>query len=193
MIRINLLPVRAEKRRENIKRHYLLLGLYVIFLFVVILGVQMSQVSIHNSRKATIQTQKSDIERLDATIKEVQNYNAKLADLTDKLNVVIGLEKKQQGPAKVFGELSKVVPEKLWIEKVTDMKGVVVIDGWALDQQTIAQFMMNLEASKVFGKVKLTQTKKANKGEAELQSFTVETLVAAPAAPQPVKTPGKAG
>ena len=193
MIRINLLPVRAEKRKENVRKQGVLIIAYVLVLLIVLVGVQLSQISLADGKKRVIEKQRADIVKLDQTIREVQNYNAKLTDLTDKLNVVIGLERKQRGPAKVFGELSKVTPEKIWIEKLSDNGGLITIDGWAIDQQTIAQFMMNLEASPLFERVKLKITKKAVKSGADLQSFIIETNVTAPPAPTPVKAAGKAG
>lgn len=187
MIRINLLPVRAEKRKEHVRRHGLLLGCYVAFVIALISVVYLSQKSSAESKRQMIEKQKADIVALDKTIKEVQNYKAKLADLTDKLNVVIGLEQRQRGPARYFGELAKAIPEKVWIEKLTDSNGSLAIDGYAIDQQTIAQFMMNLEASKAFSRVSLKVTKRVAKFNTELQSFSLDARLAASTAPTPLE------
>lgn len=193
MIRINLLPVRAEKRKENVRKHGLLLVLYVVFLVIIIVTVHLSELSSAKAKAELIQKQEADIVALDATIKEVQNYKAKLADLTDKLNVVVGLEQKQRGPARVFGEIAKVIPEKLWIDKLTDNGGSLQIDGWAIDQQTVALFMMNLEASNVFQKVTLKVTKRTQKAGVELQNFSLEARVTVPVTPTALAMQVKGG
>lgn len=184
MIRINLLPVRAEKRKENVRKHGILLVCYVAFVVAVIFGIQMSQISAANAKRETIERQNADIVALDKTIKEVQNYKVKLAELTDKLNVVVGLEQRQRGPARYLGELANVIPEKVWIERLTENGGFIQIDGWTIDQQTLAQFMMNIEASKVFQKVTLKVTKRLPKAGIELQNFSIDVIVSA----QPVPT-----
>lgn len=193
MIRINLLPVRAEKRKENVKKQAILLGCYVAFLVLVAVGIQLGLISDAESKRRRIEAQKKEIVKLDETIKQVQNYNAMLADLTAKLNVVIGLEQKQRGPARVFKELALLVPEKLWIEKASDNAGQLTLEGYAIDQQTVSQFMMNLERSALFQKVRLDVTKQASKGGALLQNFTLVVTVRQPNQTESAKPAGKAG
>lgn len=194
MIRINLLPIRAAKRKEHVRKHGILLVVYVVFLFTVVLGIQMSLMSEEESRRQDIERKKKEIVALDLKIKEVQNYKAKLADLTDKVNTVKNLEQSQRGPAKVFLKLSSVIPEKVWIEKMNDDRGAVVMEGFAIDQQTIAQFMMNLEGNPSFKNVRLSVTKKVMKGGVEMQGFTIlANVLMNPVEKAPAAKAGKAG
>ena len=194
MIRINLLPIRAQKRKDNVRKQGVFLVVYFVLLIAVVTGIHLSLMSEADAKRKKIEGQKKEIVRLDQIIKEVQNYKAKLADLTDKLNTVVGLEQSQRGPARVFKELASTMPEKLWIEKMTDRGGFLTLEGYAIDQQTIAEFMMKLENNGNLKYVKLSVTKKANKGGTDMQSFVINTNVQImPVNKSPAPAAGKAG
>ena len=193
MIRINLLPIRAEKRKENVRKHVLLVAAYLLAVAIVIAGLHMSILSRISDQQERIADQNKQIAELEVKIKEVEGYNKKLKDLTEKVNLIAGLEQKQRGPARVFLELARICPEKLWIEKMSDQNGLISLEGYAIDQQTIALFMTNLETSELFEKVRLKQTQKQEKGGTPLQNFSLETRVVLPKVQNAAAGAGKAG
>lgn len=180
MIRINLLPIRAEKRKENLRKLLVMTLAGVALIALVIAGLHLSILSRIDERQAKIATQEKEIAALDVKIKEVEGYNVKLKDLTEKVNLINALEQRQRGPARVFLELSRICPDKLWIEKMEDRGGNLTIEGYAVDQQTIAAFMTSLETSEYFERVRLKETKKSEKGGVALQSFSLQTIVVLP-------------
>ncbi len=192
MIRINLLPVRVEKRKENVRKHVVLFICYVIFLLVVVAGMHMTMTSRVASVKKRIKTQETNISKLEAKIKEVEGYKEKLRDLAEKVTVVVGLELKQRGPAITFRALADLCPKNIWIERVTDKRGKLAIDGFAIDQQTISSFMKRLDADRTFKNVELIKTSIINKAGVTLQNFTLEAVVVLPGMVEP-QGDGKAG
>ena len=67
-----------------------------------------------------------------------------------------------------------VVPERMWLESFkTDSSGLI-INGIAFDNPTIAEFMEQLEQSKLFSKVDLKTAKmKIFKDDVMLKSFEI--------------------
>jgi type IV pilus assembly protein PilN len=180
MIRINLLPIRAEKRKENLRKHLFLAAGNIVVAALVIASLHFSIVSRIDDQQEKISGQEKEIVVLDQKIKEVEGYNQKLKDLTEKVNLIAALEQRQRGPTRMFLELARISPEKLWIEKLQDKGGTITIEGYAIDQQTIAAFMTNLENSEAFEKVRLKLTQKQEKGGVSLQNFSLETQVVLP-------------
>ena len=192
MIRINLLPVRVEKRKENVRKHVMLVMCYVLFLLVVVAGMHMTMSTRVAAMQERIKDQKADIAKLETKIIEVEGYKEKLQDLAEKVTVVVGLELKQRGPAIMFRALADLCPDKLWIEEVTDKRGKITIEGFAADQQTISLFMKRLDVSSTFKKVELIRTSIISKAGVTLQNFTLEAVVVLPGMVEPLGD-GKAG
>ncbi len=194
MIRINLLPVRAEKRKETSRKHVALAAGFLVILAIAVLGVQLAMNSRVDDRKARIARQEAAIAQLDVKIKEVEGYKATIKELTDKVNVVRGLELRQRGPAQAFLELAKLCPEKLWIKSLSDKGGNLTIKGSAIDRQTLAIFMMDMEKSTLFTSVRLVVAKQEIVSEKELQDFTLTTRLVLPKLDKaPTPDSGKAG
>ncbi len=180
MIRINLLPVRAEKRKQTLRKHIVVVGAYLACLILVLLSVTIALNGKITSLEGRIAQQKKDIARLDKIIKEVEDYEEKLKDLAQKIEVIQALKLRQRGPARPFHELAQLIPEKLWIEKLSESGGKMVIEGYAIDNQTLATFMTKLEQSPQFQKVRLSVSKQAEKGGVVLKAFTMDVQVVTP-------------
>jgi type IV pilus assembly protein PilN len=183
MIRINLLPVRAEKRKENLRKHVVFITAYLVCLAAVIMSVHLSLMAKEKDAAQRLANVKSQIIEYEQKIKEVEGYKTKFADLAEKIEIISDLEKKQTGPAMVLAEISSVVPDKLWIDKFSQVRDKYSIKGFADENQTIALFMTSLENSKKFNKVKLDLTKRDDKSGVTLKSFSLETFLETPKPP----------
>lgn len=185
MIRINLLPVRAEKRKENLRKHVLFIIGYLVCLAAVILSVHFSIITMERNARQRLEKVKKDIVEYDAKIKEVEGYKAKFADLADKIEIIRSLEEKQQGPARLLNELAVTIPEKIWIEKLSQDNGKFNFKGVAIDNQTIAKFMTDLENNPKFERVRLEVSKRDERGGIPLSAFSLEAFIEVPKPPAP--------
>lgn len=157
MTRINLLPVKeaqlANQRRQQIS---------VAVLGACLVAVLMVAPYILQKREIArldeeIESLKVEVARYEAMTREVKDLDKRRADLQAKLDVIADLDRKRVGPARVLLDLSESVPEKLWVEDFGETSGSANIVGWALDNQTVAAFMRQLEASDYFNNVDLTE------------------------------------
>ena len=182
MIRINLLPVRAEKKRESLRQQALVVVALVALLAGGIVAVHTMLVNDITQMEGHIAERKAEIARLDAKIGKVRQYKKKKRDLEEKISVISTLEAQQRGPSQVFYELTQIIPEKLWVESLKDSGGALSLQGVAIDNQTIARFMTRMEASQWFQGVRLEVTKQVSRGGASLKSFSLKASIVYPKA-----------
>ena len=163
MIRINLLPFRAARKKENIRRQ-----ISVFALSVVCLALLMGFVFLNLSRtvaalEADMSSKKKELATYAETTKKIEVLKKKIAEVRAKLNVIKELESKKTGPVLLLDELSMAVPkEKLWLTALNEKKGILTLQGTAMDNDTVALFMTNLENAKHVVSVDLQTAKLKN-------------------------------
>ena len=146
MIRINLLPVRAVKKRE--------MGRQILALFaVVLLGAGVGNYLWFSDRDGVVQKQasalaatKARIAELDKTIGEVKNINARKVEVEKKLAVLDELRRGRSGPVRLLDALSTSLPKKAWLKSFTEERGAVKLAGSAVSHDEVAELMRNLNS-----------------------------------------------
>ncbi len=160
MIRINLLPFRLARKKENIRRQ-----LSIFLLSIVLISVALFWFT------NRVDNQIEDVQRcISATQVEIKKYKDKalrvtkikkdLKLLNDKLNVVSALKDKRDEKQILLEEVAdRVVLTRMWIESLKSDGKTVTIAGVALDNPTIADFMRNLEKSPIVENVDLRRSR----------------------------------
>lgn len=156
MIRINLLPFRAARKKENIRRQVSVFFLSLL-LFVIILVWYNSYLGNHisdlNSRIKDTQTQ---IAKYDKINREIAQIKKALDTLKSKTSVIKMLEKSRKEPVHLLDVMTGMIVEKrMWFTSFESKGRTVNISGIALDNKTVADFMVRLESSGLFSSVSL--------------------------------------
>ncbi|ATB49913.1 PilN domain-containing protein [Corallococcus macrosporus] len=146
MIRINLLPVRAVKKRE--------MGRQVLVLFaVVLIGAALANYGWYDNRDTELKTHrqgvataKAKIAELEKIIGEVKNINTRKAEVEKKLAVLDSLRKGRNGPVRMMDALASATPKKVWISTFAEASNSVAIDGSAVSHDEVAEFMRGLNS-----------------------------------------------
>ncbi|MBI2361260.1 MAG: PilN domain-containing protein [Deltaproteobacteria bacterium] len=116
----------------------------------------------------------------------------KVAELRGKLKVIDDLNKKKTGPVRVMESLSGAMPARLWLTQFREASGNATIDGLAVDNQTIAEFMKALSNSAYFKDVELVETAQTEQGGVSLKRFSLSLkLVYQPPEPDGKKEAAK--
>lgn len=160
MIRINLLPFRAARKKENIRRQLTIFVLSVVFLFVVMAYYYMKLSSTLSNLKKEEQQISVELAGYKKTIARINSLEKKIAEIRKKLDVIKDLEKKKTGPVLLLDQIAMAVPkEKLWLTSLDEKKGKLTLNGTAMDNETVAVFMTNLENSELITSVDLKSTR----------------------------------
>ena len=163
MIKINLLPVRAAKKREFGRQQLML------FALVLLLGGigNYFWYSIVESQKDQLDQQigrtRAEIATLEKTIGEVKSIKEDKRALEDKLKILDTLKKGRTGPVKVMDELATLIPQKVWIADYVETTGGVTMKGSAATYEDLSTFSKKLKASKHFRDITIRKaTQKAD-------------------------------
>lgn len=147
MIRINLLPFRAARKRENIKRQITIYALAVI-LSVSVMGYYFMD---FNSKLSALKGEKekvnAELNTYKKVLDELKNLDRQIKEIKTKLNVINGLKEGKTGPVLMLDEIAMAVPkDKLWLKSFKESQGSLTLTGTAMDNETVALFMNNLES-----------------------------------------------
>lgn len=174
MIRINLLPVRAAKKREQ-GRVQLAFGLLILIAavagnFVWYRGAESAYTTAQH-RVTQTQHQITQLERIIGQVKDIQK---KKKDLTRKLNIIAKLRKKKTGPVKMMDSLATVIPKAVWVTEFSEKGGHFVMKGAAMTHVDLASFLSGLKTSKYFKGVQLKNASLAKgPGDQQIVKFTL--------------------
>ena len=169
MIRINLLPVRAAKRKEQ-GRIQLVVGVFVLIAAIAGNYVWASQVEAELERTdREVQKVKAEIKELEKIIGEVQDIEKRQKDLQQKLDVLEKLRKGKTGPVKVMDALADATPKDLWLEKFEEKNGSFVMEGQALSHEELAQFISALKNSPFFTDIQLKKADLKDRKDVDTQ------------------------
>jgi type IV pilus assembly protein PilN len=171
MIKINLLPVRAAKKKETAIQQI------SIFCFSIVL-VGMIVLALYGLKLGQISSAQNDIAAANVKINELKTKIGKLEELKKfkeqvkkKLDVLSQLRKNKTGPAQRLATLSDITPEKLWLTAYAESNENVRLSGIAYTEDLIAQFMRSVQASNDYTGVELVVSEQREISGTKLKSF----------------------
>jgi len=186
MIRINLLPYRAERRKEAIRRQVaiFLIGVFALgfILFLYNGHLKSNIVDLDDN----IQSTQLELAQYKKILAEIDNIKKELGTLKKKIEVIKGLSQNRKEPVILLETMSELmIPERMWLTSFEEKDKNVNITGIALDDRTIADYMKRLE--KKFSNVRLGPIKQAKRGALSLKSFKLDFINRNPNEPEEKK------
>ncbi len=174
MIRINLLPFRAARKKENIRRQVSIFLLSLAFMLIVLFYYNWSLGSKIDGLNAQINETKTELKKYNKINKEIATIKKKLSNLKKKMAVMDTLEANRFEPTRLLDVMTQViVPRRMWFTSLQSKGKTVKINGIALDNKTVADFMVRLENSGLFREVDLKTLKQRKVRKSNLKSFQI--------------------
>ncbi|UCC39139.1 MAG: PilN domain-containing protein [Candidatus Aminicenantes bacterium] len=203
MIRINLLkPEKKELKEvsavpvEEVKKAKKQLSIQQLAILGLIVILALYFITQRNALK-----KESNLLRIAKEEKsKLQNVSAKLKKLRKqketferKINLINELRDHQSAAVNIMDELSKSLPEWVWLTEITYRSKRVQLKGRALSNNLIADYIANLEASPHFENVNLiSSSQKATRSNQFMEySLTANFILPKPPASTPEKTTKK--
>lgn len=171
MIKINLLRVRKEKKKFGVRKELLVFILSLVLLFVCLSLVHWIFNKEKEATLAQISKTEAEIARYKSLTEEFKKAKENQRILQEKLNIINTLRKEKSTPARVLDQLCIDKPEKIYFESVKKDGSKVGIEGVALDDETVANFMTNLRGSKIFRNVDLIVSEQIELSKIKLKKF----------------------
>ncbi len=98
------------------------------------------------------------VAELEPVIRQVEEFKAKKAEIERKLGVIDGLKRAQRGPVHVMDDISRALPELLWIDRLRMTSSNIELDGHAFNTNAVANFIENLDKMQDFEEPTLRST-----------------------------------
>lgn len=192
MIRINLLAVERERTKRRplsgiqATQQKITLACSLI-LVLTALGVGWWYWSLDKQSKRIeedIATGQREAQRLQTLIAQVKQFETRKAQLQERVALIEDLRKGQLGPVHLIDEISRSLPDLLWLTQIKQSGQELTITGRCTAMTALSDFLANLELGGYFNKpVELVETvvepQKAA-GGVEIIRFTAKATIATP-------------
>ena len=200
MIRINLLAVERERVRS--KRvvlipaaHRVTVGATVILVgtaallgwWFLTLRQQSAQLDIDLTQAET------ETRQIRSVLEQVRKFESQKAVLQQRVTLIEQLRKGQYAPVHLLDEVSKSLPDRLWLSDLTQTGAEFTIGGMTDSLTAVSDFVANLEGTRWFKKpVEILDSQvQADAKAGDLIKFQIKAQFVDPTAPP--EAPAKAG
>ena len=189
MIQINLLPVRAERRKEFIRKQLSIAAL-TMFFTIAVMSLFFYKIQAHyNKTKSTLERTNKQIKQLEPIIKKIEQYKKQKDEVSKKIAVIIDLDRYRLAPVVTLSDLNRLRPEKLWFTSLMEKGQHLTISGVAVDNETIVNFLNNLKQSTTLKKADLILLRSQTIQELQLKEFTISCPLDLTSLPKLLETP----
>lgn len=116
-----------------------------------------------------IRVAEQTVEELQEIIRQVEEFERKEQELELKIQVITDLKTNQQGPVRIMDEISKALPELLWLDQKRVAGTNVTLSGRAFNTNAVANFLENLDRVPEFQEPVLRDTTQ----NGQIYTFTI--------------------
>lgn len=172
MIKINLLP--HEKPPDRTVYYQIIGSLVIIIVTIVTVGLlNYYYNSIIREKKEEKAQKERTVKQLQVIIDQVAEYERDRESLRSKLDIINNLRKNQKGPVSLLEEISKSLPDHIWLTYIQNIKDKVIVRGFALSLTSIGDFITALENSPFFSDVQFIHSRLIGMAGKEVYEFEV--------------------
>ena len=190
MIRINLLPHRAEKRRARQIQFIALSVISAVLAALVVGAVQFgisSEIAYQERRNAYL---KQETAVLDTQIEEIKRLREQTQALLARKNVVEGLQSTRSDVVHLFDQMLRILPDGVYLKTLKQSGNRINLVGYAQSNARISTLMRAVEDSPWLDSPSLVEIHATGGGAARVSEFTLnfnltkpEAVVTPPAKP----------
>lgn len=192
MIRINLIAVERETGRRRFvisPAHRVTIGATFILLATALaigwwfwsLRQQSLQVD------AALAAAEEETRQIRSVLEQVRKFESQKALLQQRVSLIEQLRKGQEAPVRLLDEISKSLPERLWLNDLSQAGGEFTMSGMTDSMTAVSDFVANLEGTRWFRRpVEIVDSQvQASAQAGDLIRFQVKAHWVDPTAPPP--------
>jgi type IV pilus assembly protein PilN len=174
MIKINLIseaPAAAATKKRKVPEVSLgakqgdAILMIMLALFLVITGGWWYMLK---SERDALDAERADKQRERDTLQEyidrVEELESKREELKQKIDVINQLKQNQRGPVRIMDEVSRALPDLVWLDQLRLSGELLTLRGKAMDENAVANYISNLDASPFFQEPSLGEITRVGEG-----------------------------
>lgn len=177
MIKINLLkPERAKrtKKRGSLEPQMIWIGLGSVVLIIAwyigwsLLNKKVERLQAEETHLST------ELASLKAQVKEVENFEEDRKKVKEKIQIIQQLRKNQAIPVYLLDEISKRLPNRVWLVSLSEQDGTINLSGKAITNNEIVDFIDNLKNVSSFKNVQIVESRQGKETDITVYSFRLK-------------------
>jgi type IV pilus assembly protein PilN len=198
MIRINLIAVERERTRKRVlipAAYRVTLGATVILLGTALLigwwfwSLRQESIRVDQDMARA----EAETRQIRSVLEQVRKFESQRALLQQRVTLIEQLRKGQYAPVHLLDEISKSLPDRLWLNELTQTGPDFAISGLTDSLTAVSDFVANLESTKWFKKpVEIIDSQVTPDAKAgDLVKFQIKAQFVDPSAPPEPPAPAK--
>jgi len=191
VIRINLLPHRAEKRRAR-QIQFIALSVISVVLAALLVGfVQVAistQISYQERRNAYL---KQETAVLDKQIEEIKKLREQTLALLARKNVVEGLQSTRSDVVHLLDQMLRILPDGVYLKTLKQTGNKIALVGYAQSNARVSTLMRAVEDSPWLDTPSLIEIHASGAGVTRVSEFTLNFNLTKPQNPVSPPPPDK--
>ena len=131
-------------------------------------------------------------QQLRSVLAQVQKFETRKATLQQRVTLIEQLRRGQSAPVHVLDEISKAIPDRLWLVSLGQRDKDFTMEGRTTSLTALSDYVANLEASGWFKKpVDILDSQVDQTAQGDLVRFTIRATAENPEAPAPPVPAGR--
>ena len=184
MARINLLPWRAERRKQRQKEFGVMLGMAAVaglLLWFLVNTYYNNQIDGQNERNAYMQGQ---ITEVDGKIKEIEELDKQKSRLLSRKEVIEQLQANRSQMVHLFDSLVRTIPDGVVLTSIKQEGEKLTLEGRSQSNARVSTYMRNLESSGWMTKPELSIIEAKGDAKGLPYAYALVVTLANPNAPK---------
>lgn len=184
MARINLLPWRAERRKQRQKDFLTMLGLSALGAALVaflIVNYYSRQISGQNERNEYLRQKIAQVQK---QIDEIKTLEDKKAQLLKRKEIIEELQADRSQMVHLFDSLVRTIPDGVVLTSIKQEGDKLTLEGRSQSNARVSTYMRMLEGAGWMTKPELSVIEAKAGDPGLLYTFTLSVMLANPNAPQ---------
>lgn len=143
----------------------------VVVTLALIGGMYFFQSSHINSRERTLAERRARKIELDGVLKTLEQLERTKKDLEQKVRIISDLKNRQNISVIMMDQLSRALPDWVWVTKLDFNGNSLSLDGNALSNNLIADLINNLQSTNHFFDIELKTSVKSKQAGLDIFKF----------------------
>ncbi|MFC2157390.1 PilN domain-containing protein [Acidobacteriota bacterium] len=171
-----------EKKKLSLEFNYNLIFLLVIVAIAALFYTQKTSLDKERELLLNAENEKSTLSDVVKTLDQLEQQRT---THEAKINLITELKSRQGAAVFILDELSRNIPEWVWLTEASYRGNTVRLKGRAINNNLVAQYISNLEESPYFSNIELNNTTQKTSGSNTYYEFNLSSQYTLPLQAKP--------
>lgn len=184
MTRINLLPWRELRRKEQQRQFISIAAGAVILMGAVLVYIHLHMNALIEDQNQRNKFLQDEIAKVEQKIAEIKTLESKKQQLLARMEVIQQLQTRRPEIVHIFEEVVRAMPSGMYLTGISQSGNLLVIEGAAQSNARISALMRNLDGSVWFNDPKLDVIEADARDQTRVSRFKLTVNHVSPGADQ---------